>query len=325
MSMNHWYRVVAMVALGLIVTGEPGPAQGQPAGSIGMITEIKVGKGRVEVQAAGKPEWRVAGPFQALRAGDTVRATADASAVILLTAGRGTVKVDASKSPLVMSAAAADESKLGKARTLVEGSVKFLAASGKEPPKAVLSVRAGTRPPVILSPRNSPVLPGPLTFEWLGDRFSRYTVRLTGPSGVVLERKGVVGPRLDYPTDAPALVPGVRYTLEVVPTSGRAQEASFEVLDAARAQAVRQSLHDLEEGLGPGVSPNTSTVVRVGMLAEQGLFHDARLAVVAALAKDPDEPTLHTLLGHLYQKVGLAQQAAESFDEAQFLLTRGAN
>ena len=61
------------------------------------------------------------------------------------------------------------------------------------------------------------------------------------------------------------------------------------------------------------------------MLAEQGLFHDARLAVVAALVKDPDEPTLHTLLGHLYQKVGLAQQAAESFDEAQFLLTRGAN
>lgn len=325
MDMSRWYRMVGVAALGLIVLVEPGSAPGQAAGSVGMITEIKVGKGRVEVQAAGKSEWRVAGPFLALRAGDTVRATADASTVILLTGGRGTVKVDASRSPLVMSAGTSDEGKLQKARTLVEGSVKFLAASAKEPPKAVLSVRAGTRPPVILSPRNSLVLPGPLTFEWLGDRFSRYSVRVIAPSGVVLEKKGVVGPRLPYPPDAPPLASGVRYTVEVVPANGRTQETSFEVLDAARAQAIRQSLQDIEDGLGPAVSPNTLTVVRVGLLAEQGLLHDARLAVMAALARDPDEPTLHTLLGHLYQKVGLSQQAAESFDEAQFLLTRGAN
>jgi len=317
--------MVVTVALGLIVLSAPGAARGQSAASVGMITEIKVGKGRVEVQAAGKSEWRAAAPFLALRAGDTVRASADASAVILLSGGRGTVKVDASRSPLVMSAGTPDEGKLQKARMLVEGSVNFLSASAKEPPKAVLSVRAAGRPPVILSPRNSPVLPGPLTFEWFGDRFSRYTARLTAPSGVVLEKKGVVGPRWEYPADAPGLEPGVRYTIEVVPASGRPQTASFEVLDAARAQAIRQNLKELEEGLGPGVSPNTLAVVRVGMLAEHGLLHDARLAVVAALAKDPDEPTLHTLLGHLYQKVGLAQQATESFDEAQFLLTRGAN
>lgn len=288
-----------------------------------MITEIKMGKGRVEVQAAGKSEWRAAGPFQALRAGDTVRASADAAAVVLLTGGRGTVRVDASRSPLVLAAGTADAGKLQKARALVEGSVKFLSTSAKEPPKAVLSVRAGARPPVILSPRNSPVLPGPLTFEWLGDRFSRYTVRVTAPSGVVLEKKGVVGPRWDYPPDAPPLASGVRYTVEVAPASGRTQETSFEVLDASRAQAVRESLKELEDGLGAGTSPNTVTVVRVGLLAEQGLFHDARLAVLAALAKDADEPVLHTLLGHLYQKIGLAQQAAEAFDEAQFLLTSG--
>ena len=322
MDMNRWHAVGGVV-LGLIVLAGPGSARGQAGESVGMITEIKMGKGRVEVQAAGKSEWRAAGPFQALRAGDTVRASADAAAVVLLTGGRGTVRVDASRSPLVLAAGTADAGKLQKARALVEGSVKFLSTSAKEPPKAVLSVRAWARPPVILSPRNSPVLPGPLTFEWLGDRFSRYTVRVTAPSGVVLERKGVVGPRLDYPADAPALAPGVRYTVAVAPTNGRAQEASFEVLDAARAQAVRESLQDIEDGLGAGASPNTVTVVRVGLLAEQGLLHDARLAVLAALAKDPDEPALHTLLGQLYQKTGLAQQAAEAFDEAQFLLTSG--
>ena len=54
-------------------------------------------------------------------------------------------------------------------------------------------------------------------------------------------------------------------------------------------------------------------------------LHDARQVVMAALARDPDEPSLHTLLGQIYQKTGLPEQAAESFDEANFLLTRGAN
>lgn len=324
MRRGHWRGMVGVVVVGLASVWAPDLAGGQAA-SVGMITEIKVGKGRVEVQAAGKPDWRAAGPFLALRAGDTVRASADAAAVILLSGGRGTVKVDASNSPFAVNVGAPDDGKLQKARTLVEGSVKFLTASAKEPPKAVLSVRAGTRPPVILSPRNASVLPGPLTFEWLGNQFSRYTVRLTAASGVVFEKKGVTGARLEYPADAPALTPGVRYTLAVSPASGSAQEASFDVVDAGRAQAIRQSLKELEDGLGAGVSPNTLTVVRVGVLAEQGLLHDARLALIAALAKDSDEPSLHTLLGHLYQKVGLPQQAAESFDEAQFLLTRGAN
>jgi Tfp pilus assembly protein PilF len=79
----------------------------------------------------------------------------------------------------------------------------------------------------------------------------------------------------------------------VEPATGPAQEASFEVVDEN--------------------------------LAEAGLLHDARLQVMTALAKDPDEPSLHTLLGQLYQKSGLPDQAAESFDEAQFLLTEGAN
>lgn len=323
MSMQHWWSVVAVVALGLGVLGTPGGVLGQAAESVGMITEIKMGKGRVEVQAAGKADWRLAGPFLAVRAGDTVRATADASAVILLTGGRGTVKVDASRSPLVMRPGAPDDGKLQKARTLVEGSVKFLAAGPKEPPKAVLSVRAAGGAPVVLSPRNSAVLPGPLAVEWLGSRSARYAVRLTAPSGVVLEKTGIVGPRWEYPAEAPPLAPGVRYTVQVIPANGRAQEASFEVLDTARAQAVRENLREVEDALGPGVSANTLTVVRFGLLAEQGLLHDARLAVLAALAKDPEEPALHTLLGQFYQKVGLAQQAAAAFDEAQFLLTRG--
>lgn len=321
MKNQPWRTLVVTVVMVLA----PMTALAQSGESAGMITEIKVGKGRVEVKAAGKPDVRAAGPFLALRAGDAVRATENAFAVILLTGGRGTVKVEASNSPYVVAAGAAGDSKLQKAQTLMAGSVGFLGASAAEPPKAVLSVRAIARPAVILSPRDTPVLPGPLTFEWLGTQFARYTVSVSASSGVLLEKKGVVGARLEYPSDAPALKSGVRYTLVVEPATGTAQQTSFEVVEATRADTIRQNLKDLADALGPTVPTNTAVAIRTGTLAREGLLHDARQVVMAALAKDPDEPSLHTLLGQIYQKTGLHEQAAESFDEAQFLLTRGAN
>ena len=321
MSTYPWPALIVTVALVLA----PTMALAQGGESVGMITEIKVGKGRVEVKAAGKPDVRPVGPFLALRAGDSVRATDNAFAVILLTGGRGTVKVEASNSPYVAAAGAAGDSKLQKAQTLLAGSVGFLGASAGEPPKAVLSVRGAARPSVILSPRDTPVLPGPLTFEWMGTQFARYTVRVSAPSGLVLEKKGVVGSRFEYPSDAPALKSGVRYTLVVEPATGVPQQTSFEVLDGNRADTIRQNLKELAAALGPNVPTNTAVAIRTGTLAREGLLHDARQVVMAALAKDPDEPSLHTLLAQIYQKSGLPEQAAESFDEAQFLLTKGAN
>jgi hypothetical protein len=76
--------------------------------------------------------------------------------VIPLTGGRGAVKVGASNSPYVLAAGAAADSKLQKAHTLVAGSVGFLSAEAAEPPKAVLSVRAGAKPAVILTPLMRP-------------------------------------------------------------------------------------------------------------------------------------------------------------------------
>jgi hypothetical protein len=313
--------IIALVAVLMV----PTLAWAQGGESAGMITEIKVGKGKVEVKSAGKPD-RPAGPFLALRVGDSLRATDNAFAVVLLTGGRGTVKVEAANSPYTVAAGTPAETKLQKAQTLVAGSVGFLSSQAAEPPKAVLSVRAGAKPSVVLSPRNTAVLPGPITFEWLGTQFARYTVRVTDAAGAtVLEKKGVVGAKFAYPADAPVLKSGTKYTLHVEPATGAAQQATFEIVDANRAEVVRQNLREIVEALGPKTSLNTVVAIQTGTLAEAGLLHDARLVVLAALAKDPDEPSLHTLLGQLYQKSGLADQAAESFDEAQFLLTKGAN
>jgi len=321
MSGKRWLAawVAALVLLGSQCF--PAPAGGQGSESAGMITELRVDRGRIEVKAAGAQEWRKAGPLLALRAGDTIRVSDEAMAVILLSGGRGTVRVTRANSPFVVATSQPGESKAQKAMTLLEASLGFLSTTAKEEPRATLSTRGGPKPPVILTPRNGPVLPDSLTFEWLGSRFSRYTVRIVGPKGVVIEKKDLTGARFAYPAGAPPLSPGIRYTIQVLSGGHPAQEAWFEVLEQTRAQAIRRDLKELEQAVGPTVSPNTLAALRAGFLARNGLVHDARLTLVAALAKDPDEPTLHLLLGKLYETAGLRDQAAEAFDETRFLMT----
>jgi Tfp pilus assembly protein PilF len=49
------------------------------------------------------------------------------------------------------------------------------------------------------------------------------------------------------------------------------------------------------------------------------LFHDARETLTEAIAADSDEPTLHFLLGEIYEKTGLKSLAGAEYGEAEFL------
>ena len=168
-----------MVLSVMVVLGSAALASAQSE-TVGLVTEIKPGRGRVEVKPAAGGDWRPAAPLLGLRRGDTVRASDDALVVILLIGGRGVVRVNAGSSPLVLDAPAPGEGKAQKARALVESSLGFLAATSKDPPKGLLATR-GVPPPIVLSPRNSPVLPGGLVFEWVGRPRAAYTVRVLGP------------------------------------------------------------------------------------------------------------------------------------------------
>ena len=316
MSRGWRHGVVALGCLGLALL--PSPGAGQSGETAGVITELKIGRGRVELKRGAESDWRPAAPLQALRVGDALRATEDASAVVVLSGGRASVRVDAA-SPFLLSQRAAEDTKLQKAWALLDGSISFLTAGGKESRPATLGTRGGSRPPVIVSPRNGLVLPESLTFEWTGSRVSRVTLRIVGPSGVILEQTGVTGPKFAYPPDAPKLAPGVRYTFQVITGGHPPHEAWFELLDAGRAEAVRADLTTLEQAAGPMPASSLATV-RAGYLARSGLAHDARLQLVATLAKDPDEPTLHLLLGHLYRDTDLPGLAAEEYAKAQYLL-----
>ena len=296
-------------------------ASGQRVELAGMITELKVGRGQVEIKPAGAQDWRRAGPLMALRASDEIRSTDDASAVILLSSGRGSVKVVAGSSPFVVPAPQAGEAKVQKVMTFLDAILSFLLNTAKEVKHAPASTRDGPKLPVILSPRNGPVLPDSLTFEWLESPFARHAIRILGSQGVVLEKKDLTAAKFDYPSDVPPLTSGVRYTFELLSAKHPAQQTWFEVLDPTRAQAIRLDLEELDQAVGRTVPPNTFVALRAALLASNGLLHDARLLLIGALAKDPNEPTLHLLLGNLYDKAGLPVQAAESYNEARFLLS----
>lgn len=309
-------RVAVWLVIVMLSVAAPGHAQTRDVGA--MITEIKPGRGRIEVSGPGATEWRPAGPLLALKVGDSLRATDNASAVVVLAGRRGSVQVDAARSPFVVTAPPA-ESKAQKAFLLLESGLGFLGSNSRETPRPVLSTRSVGRPPVILSPRAGPVMPDVLAFEWQGYTFARYALRVVGPSGVVLERSGLMGGRFVYPTDAPALVPGTPYTLQLFSGPGRVDEVHFEVADRARVDELRRDLREVEQALGPDVPASSRAVLQAGVLASRGFVHDARRVVVAALVTDADQPTLHALLGDLYARTGLPREADEAYEQARDL------
>jgi hypothetical protein len=326
-----WPILIALVALAALISPVIAPvtATAQPGGEpVAMITEIKLGSGNVDVRPAGGVEWRPAGPLMSLVPGDTVRATGTASAVVLLSGGRGTLRVAGGAAPVVIPARGAGQSKLEKAQGLLTASFGYLGSQTKELPQAVLGTRGWAGPPVVLAPRGQ-VLADALSFEWLGTRFARYDVQIAEGPVLVLERRGIVGTRFEYPADAPALRPGVQYKIRVYPDQRRDQradtrtpeEASFQVVPPDVTQALRANLAQLERELGSGVPPSTRVAIRAGVLANQGLYHEARATLLAGLAKDADEPTLHLLLGNVYDKTGLDEQAKLSYEEARYLLS----
>ncbi len=309
-------RVAAWLAVVVLSAAAPLGAQTRDVGA--MVTEIKPGRGRLEVRGPGASDWRPAGPLLALKVGDSLRATDNASAVVVLAGRRGSVLVDAARSPFVVTAPPVD-SKAQRAFLLLESGLGFLGSSSRETPRPVLSTRSVGRPPVILSPRTGPVMVDALAFEWRGERFARYALRVLGPSGVVVERAGLTDGRLAYPADAPALVPGTAYTAQLFSGPSRVDEVRFEVADRPRVDDLRRDLQDVDQALGPEVPASSRAVMQAGVLASRGFLHDARRVVVAALAADADQPSLHALLGDLYARTGLSREADEAYEQARDL------
>jgi len=312
---TRWAAAVLAAVLSLA-------ALASAADPVGVLTEIRAERGRVEVKRAGESEWRAAQPLLALRPGDQIRATGEARTSLVFTGGRGAQAVTAASSPFTVqppTAAGASD----KVRGLVGGVTDFLAGKQKDLAYLPLSVRS-VRPPrvVQLQPRETKLLPGDVTFEWTGSSTLRYRLRVLGPQGILWEQANLPRNPVVYPASAPALEPGVRYFWQLETEGQPMQQAEFQILPSAEANRVRESLDILVPASLPGYPPSSIALMRAGYVLRDGLYADARRELLTALAGDPDEPTLHLLLGQVYDTIGLGELAQREFMEARDLSGR---
>src|SRR5262249_8641755 len=125
---------------------------------VAVLTEIHTGDGVVEVMRTGDNTWVAPAPLQALRAGDQIRASGRASAVLIFSGGRGPQSVSASNSPLIIEAPVASNSD-ERLRTLLTGLTEFLLGKHKDLDYSSISSRDIRPPPMtILAPRDTRLL-----------------------------------------------------------------------------------------------------------------------------------------------------------------------
>src|SRR5262245_19778413 len=288
---------------------------------VAVLTEIRQSSGTVRVKLAGETEWKIPQPLLSLHPGDQVRVLGDGQAVLILTGGQGAQIVSQANSPFTIQASPQQVGS-DKAKSLLGRVTDALRAQPREATYRPLWTRAISVVPVIVSPRQTRLLPGPVRFIWSGSDQLRYGVRVIGPGGVLWEQGDLQLPPYDYPDSAPRLEGGVEYGWELEATGHPSQHTRFQILSASDADRVRADLASLQSGITSDYPPTSLTVLRVGLLLQEGLYDEARRELVARIAADPKEPTLHQLIGVVYQRTGRADLAAQAFSEAEFLTTR---
>lgn len=272
------------------------------AETVGFITDVRPGGGQIEVKRRDAGTWLPAVPLLSLEPGDQVRTTADATAVVVLSGGRGSVQVDAARSPFILTTAPAGPARLERMWALIRQSLPFLAGADATP-HVPLSSRGPADPVALLvvGPRGL-VLPGATRLEWRAPGSVRCVVRVMGRGGVLFERPGIMDGRLVYPPDAPPLREGERYTVQVETPDAQSQ-ADFTVVDAARAADVRARISGALALAAGDDSPASRAILSAAVLAHESLLHDARLVVQDALAQSPDDPTLQRILDGLTERL----------------------
>lgn len=286
----------------------------QAQDAVAVITELKFNRGDIQLRGTAGAAPAKPAVLQSLYTGNVVAVTKDAVAVIFFTDGSRTVMVDEKNPSFEVRAAAAKGSAAGSRISEV---ANLLVGKKKPPTYVALSVRGKVMPPTQLSPRNSKILSDVPTFQWMGMDQQSGTIKVHGPRGLLWSAENINLTRIVYPASAPRLQPDVEYSWEIEKKGVAPSKTTFKLLGPADAQAVRERLAELTAMAG--LSKTTSAVLKANFLMSRELYHDARELLTEAIAADSDEPTLHFVLGELYDKIGLKNLATEEYNEAEYL------
>jgi hypothetical protein len=253
----------------------------------------------------------------ALQEGDEVKTGADAEAEIMFASGNW-VQVGANSSMKIKGQPGSKPKEQN-----FEVVQNFLKLKSSEGTSSISGLRGGDKSSALVatSPCQTKVREARPTFRWTAeDPNLELTFVLYDESGVHWQTNVSSGASVAYPIDAPALAPGVSYswTLEtadpMVSPPLRTPAAFFEVIAPADVKALDEDLASIDAKT-PG--PTTYHLLRASLYFDRGLVSDAITETQAAVATDPDNPSLHAILGRLYAETGQTQDAMEEMEKSR--------
>ncbi len=255
-----------------------------------------------------------------LNDGDEVKTGADAEAEIMFAAGNW-VSVGANSSMRIKGRPGAKQP--AKNTGNFEVVSNFLKLKSSEGTSSISGLRSADKVSALvpLAPVQTRVRDARPTFGWRNsDPSLELSFTIYGESGVHWQSDVSNATALAYPTDAPALSPGVSYswTLEttdpLVSPPLRTTAAFFEVMSPEDVTALEKDLAAIDEKK-PG--PLTYRLMRASLFFDRGLVADAIGETETALASDPDNGSLHAILSRLYVETGRTQEAILEMQKSQ--------
>ncbi len=315
-------RLVLFVAALAVWPADSRPETAMPAA---VLTSCK---GTVTVIHAGASSAATFGV--ALSDGDEVKTGAGAEAEIMFSAGNW-VQIGPNSSmhikahPATTPAAAGEKNDADKkaAAGSFEVVQSFLKLKNAEGSSTIGGLRSGgkTSRLVAMSPCQTRVRTQQPVFKWkIDDPSTELKLTVYGQSATVWQTTVSNTTTATYPADAPGLRPGVSYswTLEttdpLVSPPLRTPASFFEILAPADATTLDADLSHLDTNK-PG--PVTYHLTRASLYFDRGLVDEAITETENALAADPGNQSLHTILARLYAQSGRTQDAMAELDKSQ--------
>ena len=135
--------MLGCVILGGLLLAPASVLAASPGNPVALLTEIRPGQGEVRVKLATDAVWKPPLPLLSLRAGDQVRVTRNATAVLMFNGGQGTLAVLAANSPYTVQGAAAGAN-TGKVSELVTSVMRMTRPSFSRPGRRECAEHRGT-------------------------------------------------------------------------------------------------------------------------------------------------------------------------------------
>ncbi|MBD1937770.1 hypothetical protein [Microcoleus sp. FACHB-68] len=167
--------------------------------------------------------------------------------------------------------------------------------------------------PYIISPRQTVLLDERPILRWNAVKGAKlYTVKVRNATGVIWEAQ-VNSAKIAY--SGSSLQPGGEYQIIVRADGNLApmESAIFLVLERHKAEAVRDKLNTVAQ---QGLSEPAQALAKVNIYSNYGLFADAIETLEALVFSGKSTPAVYQMLGALYDRVGLTQQAERYYSQA---------